>query len=109
MKTSFAVVAAVVALAAAAPGAFSTPSGSSTPFITDTLAPGGGTSAGHVDGYRFITDTLAPGGGQPAVVAPAAGFRWADAGVGAGAATGHLVALVGGILLVTRRSVRIAI
>ncbi|HXH97644.1 MAG TPA: hypothetical protein VNH40_10590 [Gaiellaceae bacterium] len=34
---------------------------SSSPLITDTLAPGGGTAESN-KGYTFVTDTLAPGG-----------------------------------------------
>src|SRR6266516_1101883 len=39
----------------------STSAGDSTRFVTDKLAPGGGTA--ETPGYRFISDTLAPGGG----------------------------------------------
>ena len=78
-------------------------------FITDTLAPGGGSSS-QSQGYRFITDTLAPGGGSASVsVAASSGFSWSDAGVGAGAAAGALLALIGSTLIVIRRQGRLAI
>ncbi|HEY2543245.1 MAG TPA: hypothetical protein VGH92_09360 [Gaiellaceae bacterium] len=57
-------------------------------------------------GMTFITDTLAPGGGPatPVVTIPdASAFSWSDAGVGAGAATGALVALLGATLVLGRR------
>jgi hypothetical protein len=78
-------------------------------FITDTLAPGGGSSS-QTQGYRFITDTLAPGGGSASVTAPASdGFNWSDAGVGAAAAAGGMLALIGSALIVVRRNTRLAL
>ncbi len=72
-------------------------------LITDTLAPGGATSAQR---YSFITDTLAPGGGRSEVFAAAgSGFSWADAGIGACAVVGLGIALVGSGRLLRRRSV----
>jgi hypothetical protein len=60
-------------------------------------------------GTRFITDTLAPGGGASSkATSVAAGFSWADAGVGAGTAVGALLMLLGGSLLVARRQGRLA-
>ncbi len=56
--------------AVAAVAALFVPVASATNLITDTLAPGGGTSVG---GYHFVTDTLAPGGGIPV---PAEGYRF---------------------------------
>jgi hypothetical protein len=57
-----------------------------------------------------ITDTLAPGGGSasvsPAISSP---FSWADAGLGAGMAAGALLALLGGVLVVNRRNVSVAV
>jgi hypothetical protein len=101
---ALALVAVVVALAASASSALA------GGFITDTLAPGGGNHAAPAQGYRFVTDTLAPGGGpagvSPTVTSP---FSWADAGIGAGMAAGTLLALLGGVLVVTRRSVHVAV
>jgi hypothetical protein len=95
---------AVIAVAASASSALA------GGFITDTLAPGGGKHVAPAQGYRFITDTLAPGGGSASVsTASASRFSWADAGIGAGMAAGALLALVGGVLVVSRRSVRIAV
>jgi len=101
---AFALVAVLVALAASASSALA------DGFITDTLAPGGGNHVAPAQGYRFITDTLAPGGGA-ASVSPAIGspFSWADAGIGAGMAAGALLALLGGVLVVSRRHVDVAV
>jgi len=72
-------------------------------FITDTLAPGGGSSV-PVHGYRFITDTLAPGGGTSVVSVPAGrGFDWGDAGIGAAAMTGIMLALLGSLRVAASR------
>jgi hypothetical protein len=74
-------------------------------FVTDTLAPGGHSSA-PVQRYRFISDTLAPGGGTLAVQAPpsASSFSWGDAGIiAAGAAGITLVVLVGAWAVASRR------
>ena len=101
----------------------------SVPFITDTLAPGGGRAylpSAYVPGgassvvgqaiqkagfgadtlvpggnapqqsYRFITDTLAPGGGTSEVVSPVSnGFDWGDASIGAGVTAGLTLLLLG--------------
>lgn len=97
-------IAVVIALAASASSALA------GGFITDTLAPGGGNHAAPAQGYRLITDTLAPGGGaagvSPTVTSP---FSWADAGIGAGMAAGALLALLGGVLVVSRRRVDVAV
>jgi hypothetical protein len=116
MKALIALVATIVTMAVAGPALGDT-------FITDTLAPGGSMSPQHrwfliehsdqtaqPQGYRFITDTLAPGGGAASVSAPASdGFRWSDAGVGAGAAVGGMLALIGSALIVVRRQGRPAV
>jgi hypothetical protein len=76
------------------------------PFITDTLAPGGGAAASPLQGDTFITDTLAPGGGsaeQPATVSGGRGFGWMDAGIGALATAGLLLIVLGGTVLVRQR------
>jgi hypothetical protein len=101
---ALALIAVVVALAASASSALA------GGFITDTLAPGGGNHAAPAQGYRFITDTLAPGGGSasvgPVIRSP---FSWAHAAIGAGMAAGALLALLGGVLIVGRRSVDVAV
>ena len=72
-------------------------------LITDTLGGNGHAQATH-QGYGFITDTLASGGGAPLAAAPSSpAFSWADAGIGAGAAAGALIILLGGTLLTVRR------
>jgi hypothetical protein len=43
----------------------------------------------------FVTDTLAPGGGTVASAPPAVGFDWVDAGIGAAATAGLLLVLLG--------------
>jgi len=54
----------------------------------------------------FITDTLAPGGGTSIVSVPASsGFDWADAGIGAGAMAGIGALLLGSARLLQRRNV----
>jgi hypothetical protein len=63
------------------------------PLITDTLAPGGGSS--QIQGYRFITDTLAPGGGIVVSAPAAGGFDWGDAGIGAAGTFGLMLGLFG--------------
>ena len=114
MKASFAIAAAAVVVAMSAPlalagGGSASKASQGTTFITDTLAPGGGHAAPS-QGYRFITDTLAPGGGVPTLApASAASFDWADAGIGAGVAGGLLLALIGAVLLLTRRAVHVAV
>jgi hypothetical protein len=78
-------------------------------FITDTLAPGGGSSA-PVQGYRFITDTLAPGGGGGVVVSTpsSSGFDWNDAGIGAGATAGLMLVLLGSARMLAGRRRHVA-
>lgn len=75
----------------AAAAALLVPAASATPFITDTLAPGG--SSVPTVGYRFFTDTLAPGGGAGGVVSVPAGngFSWSDAGIGGIGASGLML------------------
>jgi hypothetical protein len=102
MKVLFAALAAIAALALAGSALGDT-------FITDTLAPGGGSSS-QPQGYRFITDTLAPGGGSSEVVVQGSnGFSWSDAGVGAGVAAGAILALIGSTLILIRRQGRLAV
>jgi hypothetical protein len=60
----------------------------------------------------FITDTLAPGGGpaQPVDTVQSSGrFSWADAAIGAGVAGGAVFALAAGSLLHVRRRERLAV
>jgi hypothetical protein len=81
-------------------------------FITDTLAPGGGYSSPYDTQQQgaFITDTLAPGGGVAAQSASATtGFSWPDAGVGAAAGFGGMLALIGIVLLTVRRRAGLSI
>lgn len=70
---------------------------------TRRLRAGSGDERGQ--GYRFITDTLAPGGGTNSVpVAAEPGFSWGDAGIGAAGAAGIVLALLGAMrLMVSRR------
>jgi hypothetical protein len=72
-------------------------------FVTDTLAPGGGSS--ETQGYRFTSDTLAPGGGSVSAAPATPGFDWDDAGIGAGTTFGVVLILLAGtqLLLVRRR------
>ena len=104
MHTRAAQLVAVVAAAAA----LLVPAASATPFITDTLAPGG-TSAPSA-GYRFVTDTLAPGGGATGVIsAPTGdGFSWRDAGIGGLVACGLMLLTLTGHQLGRKRRGRLA-
>jgi hypothetical protein len=83
-------------------------------FITDTLGGDGGHSwhaaarhpaARPERGYTVITDTLAPGGAPAPAVSHRTGFNWPDAGIGAAAGAGVLLAVAGLGLLVVRRRV----
>jgi hypothetical protein len=80
---------------------YTTSAGDSTRFVTDTLAPGGGTA--ETPGYRFISDTLAPGGGVVTSTPVAHGFDWADAGIGAAGTAGLMLLLLGGTRLLSHR------
>ena len=82
--------------------------GGNATFITDTLAPGGGSA--QTQGYRFVvTDTLAPGGGVVAVSPGVQGFDWTDAGIGAGSTVGLVLILLGGTRLVSQRRSALAV
>jgi hypothetical protein len=76
-------------------------------FVTDTLAPGGGSS--QTVGYRFTTDTLAPGGGTVIAASPTSGFDWNDAGIGASSMLGLALIVLAGTRLLLQRRRRIAI
>lgn len=107
MKTLLAIAAVAVAIATAGPAWGDT-------FITDTLAPGGGHSSPYdaqPQSPAFITDTLAPGGGGVDVQSSPAptGFSWPDAGVGAAAGFGGMLALLGIGLLAARRRPGLAV
>jgi hypothetical protein len=104
MHTRTAQLFAVVAAAAA----LLVPAASATPFITDTLAPGG--SSAPAVGYRFVTDTLAPGGGAGGVISVPAGngFSWADAGIGGLVACGLMLLALTGRQLGRRRRGQLA-
>ena len=108
LSRGIAVAASLVALTA--PAALADPPGlskDSTPFVTDTLAPGGATA--ETPGYRFVTDTLAPGGGLVTSSPAATGFDWSDAGIGAASSVGLILILLGGAQLVSRRRSVIAV
>ena len=80
---------------------YTSSAGDSTRFVTDTLAPGGGTA--ETPGYRFISDTLAPGGGVVTSIQVAHGFDWSDAGIGAAGTAGLMLLLLGGTRLLSHR------
>jgi len=52
---------------------------------------------------KFITDTLAPGGGTTTAPVGSPGFDWSDAGVGALTAVGVVLVLAGAALTAVRR------
>ena len=91
-----------VALVATA-AALLVPAASATPFITDTLAPGGTPASSP----HFITDTLAPGGGAVSTP-PGNGFSWTDAAVGGLAACGLMLVASTGRRLSRRRGGQLA-
>ena len=90
----------------AAAAAVVVPAASATPFITDTLAPGGAPASSS----HFITDTLAPGGGAGGIVSVPAdnGFSWADAGIGGLVACGLMLLALTGRQLGRRRRGQLA-
>ena len=98
-------LAQLVAVVAASAALF-IPAASATPFITDTLAPGGTPASSS----HFITDTLAPGGGAGGVVSVPAGngFSWADAGIGGLVACGLMLLALTGRQLGRRRRGQLA-
>ena len=51
----------------------------------------------------FVTDTLAPGGGTSTPIVESPGFSWSDAGVGALTAIGVVLLLAGAALTMLRR------
>ena len=54
---------------------------------------GTGANSTRVQGSQFITDTLAPGGGTIAAAPAVGGFNWGDAGIGVGGAFGLFLLL----------------
>jgi hypothetical protein len=90
-----------------APGGGTADSNRGYTFVTDTLAPGGGST--QTQGYRFTTDTLAPGGSQGGQLSSGRSFSWPDAGVGAGVAVGSIFCLFAGALVLARRRDRLAV
>jgi hypothetical protein len=94
MKIAFA-LAVVLAAVAAAPALAAKPSMQGYRWITDAPQP-----------TKLITDTLAPGGGtsqQPVTVSVDRKFAWSDAGIGALATAGLLSIVLGGTVLVRQR------
>ena len=71
-------------------------------------APVASTAAGS-QGYPFVTDTLARGGGSTISGVPSSGFSWADAGVGAAAGIGVLLLLTGSTIIVLHRRGRLVL
>ena len=112
MKALLTLAAVLAALVVATPLALGADKRQSTTFITDTLGGNGGPrvalnptapnirqtdprAAGPSPSYRFITDTLAPGGGAVVSARVVGGFDWGDAGIGAAAAAGLMLVLLG--------------
>jgi hypothetical protein len=63
-------------------------------------------------GYQFVTENSASQNRldrQPVFVTTGSGFRWADAGIGASAAVGAMLVVLGGGLVLLRRRGRLAI
>jgi hypothetical protein len=110
MKAAFALLAVAATLAfAAVPGFARTDPGGAPlnghvgrtlldPSINTTAPP-----VSHSQGSRFNIDTLAPNGGKPVTATAKISFSWSDAGVGAAMAAGTILALIGVLLIVTRR------
>ena len=74
-------------------------------FTTDTL--GGSGHAEQAPAVRFVSDTLAPGGGTT-VAQGATRFDWGDAGVGAAAAIGLVLLASVAVVAMSRRRGRLA-
>ena len=116
MKAAFALLAVAAMLAFAVVPAFARTDPGGAPFITGTLGGNGHVGRTRLDpsinttappvsqsqGYRNI-DTLAPNGGKPVTTTSNISFSWPDAGVGAATAAGTILALIGVLLIVTRR------
>jgi hypothetical protein len=77
--------------------------------VNDT--PGGNGQPKQTQGLRFVTDTLAPGGGTSMQLPDPGGvrFSWADAGVGAATAVGSLLVLLCSALVVLRKRHRLVV
>jgi hypothetical protein len=133
-KALLTLAAVLGALAVAAPASLGAGEPQGYRFVTDTLGSLGhgmtavvpGKPTASIQGYRFVSDTLGSlGHGMTSVVVggptappvslptaaaqPSSGFNWADAAIGAGAAVGALLTLLGGSLFVARRQRRLAI
>jgi len=130
MKALLALIGTAAVLTAAPAFAATKPAGYR--FITDTLS-----GNGHLKsqpGYRFITENSAtqnrldrpavtPGyrivtensasqnrlDRSPVVVTTGSGFQWGDAGIGASAALGAMLLVLGGALVRLRKRGRLAI
>lgn len=131
MKALFAFAGVLAALAFSVPVAFGssfTPdvlapggySADTSGFTTDTLAPGGVSGSDLVARWmhNHQGDIVPASRQQPVsqptqptqpVSAPANGFSWGDAGIGAGVAAAGLLALMCGMFLATRKPRRLAV
>jgi hypothetical protein len=89
MKALITLAAVLSAVFAAAPAALA------DAFITTDTLGGNGHPKSTLQHYRFITDTLAPGGGTVVSAPVAGGFNWADAGIGAAGTAGLVLLLLG--------------
>jgi len=117
MKAAFALFAVAATLAFAVVPAFARTYPGGAPFITGTLGGNGHVGRTRLDpsinttappvsqsqGYRFNIDTPAPNGGKPVTATSKISFSWSDAGVGAATAAGTILALIGVLVIVTRR------
>jgi hypothetical protein len=107
MRYPFVFIAILAVSASAVPAYGAEP----TPLGLVSNMPGGKERATQPRGNQFVADMPTPcvGAVLPTLITgPGHAFSWADAGVGAAAAAGALLALVGTTLIVIRRVVPIA-
>ena len=83
-------------------------SGTTVPYLSHGIGVdasqfgGTGANSTRVQGSQFITDTLAPGGGTIAAAPAVGGFNWGDAGIGVGGAFGLFLLLTLGAVATQR-------
>ena len=79
-------------------------------FYTDNTSQLVGNRPLAQPGYRFYTDNTSQlvGNTRPLTAPSGASFRWSDAGIGASAAVGAILLLLGATLVLLRRRGRLA-
>jgi hypothetical protein len=104
--------AAVTALLSLAPAALAANAQPHYRFYTDNTSVLVGKHVPQAQpGYRFWTDntSVLVGNTRPVAALSDGGFRWADAGIGASAAIGAVLILLGSTLVLLRKRGRLAL